>query len=45
MGGGIARMGAAGIGRLAGLADPPGLLFRDGFERGNASAWIEGVEP
>jgi len=45
MGAGIARMGAAGIGRLAGLADVPGLLFRDGFERGNASAWIEGAEP
>ncbi len=45
MGGGIVRMGAAGIGRLAGLATPPGLLFRDGFERGDATAWLEGVEP
>jgi len=45
MGGGIVRMGAAGVGRLAGLADVAGLLFRDGFERGNSSAWIEGAEP
>ncbi|MCB9377672.1 MAG: M28 family peptidase [Holophagales bacterium] len=45
MGGGIVRMGAAGIGRLAGLAEVPGLLFRDGFERGSWSAWIEVVEP
>ncbi len=39
MGGAILRMGAGGIGRLAGLAEPAGLLFRDGWERGNASAW------
>ncbi len=39
MGGGILRMGAGGIGRLAGLAEPVGLLFRDGLERGDVSAW------
>lgn len=39
MGGAILRMGAGGIGRLAGLAEPAGLLFRDGWERGSASAW------
>jgi hypothetical protein len=39
MGGGILRMGAGGIGRLAGLVEPVGLLFRDGWERGDASAW------
>lgn len=45
MGGGIARMGAAGIGRLVGLADLAGQLFRDGFERGDLSAWRGGGEP
>jgi len=39
MGGAILRMGAGGIGRLAGLGAPAGLLFRDGWERGSASAW------
>lgn len=43
MGEGILRMGAAGLGRLAGLAAPPGLLARDGFERGDLSAWSEAV--
>lgn len=39
MGGAILRMGAGGIGRLAGLAEPAGLLFRDGWERGSMTAW------
>ncbi len=43
MGGAILRMGAGGIGRLAGLVEPAGLLFRDGFERGSPSAW-DGLE-
>ena len=44
MGGGILRMGAGGIGRLAGLVEPAGLLFRDGWERGDVSAWSSAGE-
>jgi len=39
MGGAVLRMGAGGMGRLVGLAEPAGLLFRDGWERGNTTAW------
>lgn len=44
MGGAILRMGAGGLGRLAGLVEPAGLLFRDGWERADTSAWSASVE-